>query len=222
MNILVLILLAAMTVFMYRKYQHDVNYKTQARSHVFNDCISLLQHAQLSQDKAHLPVLHGVYDGYQVSLNTVEDTLGWRKIPPLWLLIKVAANKPSYGTLDFIARPANNEFYSPSWQWDGNLSTPASWPQHAIIKYQTQAVDLALLEPYVPILFTDSKMKELLVTSSMVRLTYMVKQAERGEYLIMRNAVYENSPISKDAVEVLLKQAIAIRKTIENAETEAT
>jgi hypothetical protein len=52
----------------------------------------------------------------------------------------------------------------------------------------------------------------------MLRLTYLVKQAERGEYLIMRNAVYENSPISKEVVEGLLKQAVSIRQTIEDAQ----
>jgi hypothetical protein len=61
-------------------------------------------------------------------------------------------------------------------------------------------------------------MKELLVTTNMLRLTYLVKQAERGEYLIMRNAVYENSPISKEVVEGLLKQAVSIRQTIEDAQ----
>ena len=46
----------------------------------------------------------------------------------------------------------------------------------------------------------------------------MVNQAERGEYLIMRNAVYEDRPINKSAVVHLLKQAIAIRLSIENSE----
>ena len=217
MNIVVLILLAAMIVFMVRKYQHDAEYKKQARSHIFDDCSELLQQPQLSEDKAHLPLLHGTYGKYQISLSIVEDTIGWRKIPPLWLLIKVTANKPSQGSLDFIARPANNEFYSPSWQWDGNLTIPPNWPQHAIIKFHEQAVNLDLLTPYIPTLFSDSKMKELLVTPNMLRLTYMVKQAERGEYLIMRNAVYENSPISKEVVEELLQQAVSIRQTIEDA-----
>lgn len=218
MNIVVLILLAAMIVFMVRKYQHDADYKKQARSQIFDNCFELLQQTQLSQDKAHLPLLHGRYGKYQISLSIVEDTIGWRKIPPLWLLIKVTANKPSQGSLDFIARPANNEFYSPSWQWDGNLTIPPNWPQHAIIKFNEQALDLDLLTPYIPTLFSDSKMKELLVTPNMLRLTYLVKQAERGEYLIMRNAVYENSPISKEVVEALLQQAVSIRQTIEDAQ----
>lgn len=218
MNIVVLALLAMMVVLMYRNYHRDARHKIQARSHVFDDCMALLQQVQKSQDKANLPVLHGNYAGYQIALSIVEDTLGWRKLPPLWLLIKVVANRPSHGTLDVIVRPANNEFYSPSWQWDGNLAIPSCWPQHAIIKYQQHPADVVLLEKHVPALFTDAKMKELLVTPAMVRLTYMAKQAERGEYLIMRNAVYDDAPISRDVVEALLKQAIAIRQNMENSE----
>ena len=70
----------------------------------------------------------------------------------------------------------------------------------------------------MPQLFSDEKMKEFLITPTMLRLTYMANQAERGEYLIMRNAVYEDAPISKNTVEILLKQAIAMRLSIENAE----
>jgi len=217
MNIAVSVLLIMMVVIMTRKYRQDVTSKKQARSSVFDGCDSLLQDPQASWDKANLPVLYGNYAGFKVQLSVVEDTLGWRKIPPLWLLIKVAANHPSHGTLDFIARPANNEFYSPSWQWDGSMKIPARWPQHAILKYLKQPVDLALLDNDVPELFADTKMKELLVTPDMTRLTYMIKQGERGEYLLMRNAVYNNSPVSKDIVESLLKKAVAIRRNLENA-----
>lgn len=217
MNIAVLVLLMLMIVIMTRKYNKDVSRKKQARSCVFDECNSLLQQPLASMDKANLPVLYGDYAGFKVHLSVVEDTLGWRKIPPLWLLIKVIANNPSHGTLDFIARPANNEFYSPSWQWDGSMTIPAAWPQHAIMKYLKQPVDLALLDNDVPELFADTKMKELLVTPNMTRLTYMIKQGERGEYLLMRNAVYDNVPVSKDVVESLLKKAVAIRRNMESA-----
>ena len=202
---------------MFGKYQRDAKRKAQARSTVFDDCMGLLQQSQISQDKANLPVLHGNYAGYKISLNIVEDTIAWRKLPPLWLLVKVSANKTSTGSLDVIVRPANNEFYSPSWQWDGNLNIPFNWPQHAIIKYQQTPVNITILGPHVPALFADKKMKELLITPNMVRLTYMAKQADRGEYLIMRNAVYNDVPIARDDVESLVKQAITIRQTLENA-----
>lgn len=218
MNIVVLLLLIVMTVMLYRKYSHAVRYRVDARGRVFDECSPLVANAQQRLDKAILPILEGDYDGYRVSLSIVEDTLGWRKVPPLWLLIKVEANVQSAGTLDYIVRPSNNEFYSPSWQWNGNLSTPPNWPQHAILKYQHQAVDLALIDSFIPKLFADANMKELLIMPNFTRLTYMVKQAERGEYLIMRNAIYENTPIPRDIVEALLKQAVAMRQSIENLE----
>lgn len=216
MQIVLIGLVTAMGLLMFGKYQRDAKRKVQARSTVFDDCIGLLQQAQISQDKANLPVLQGSYAGYKISLNIVEDTIAWRKLPPLWLLVKVSANKTIIGSLDMIMRPANNEFYSPSWQWDGNLTIPPSWPQHAIIKYQYQPIDMRLLEHIIPTLFSDLKMKELLIMPELVRLTYMVKQADRGEYLIMRNAVYSEMPIDKAIVESLIKQVIEIRQTLEN------
>ena len=216
MQIVLIGLVTAMGLLMFGKYQRDAKRKVLARSTVFDDCIGLLQQVQISQDKANLPVLQGSYAGYKISLNIVEDTIAWRKLPPLWLLVKVSANKTIIGSLDMIMRPANNEFYSPSWQWDGNLTIPPSWPQHAIIKYQYQPIDMRLLEHIIPTLFSDLKMKELLIMPELVRLTYMVKQADRGEYLIMRNAVYSEMPIDKAIVESLIKQVIEIRQTLEN------
>jgi hypothetical protein len=216
MNVIYVGLLAALGLLIFCKYQRDAKRKVLSRSSVFDDCQTLLQNAQISKDKADLPVLYGSYSGYQVALSVVEDTIAWRKLPPLWLLIKISANKTSVGSLDLIVRPANNEFYSPSWQWDGNLTIPTNWPQHAIIKYLHKPIDIGILEHHVPTLFEDNMMKELLIMPDFVRLTYMAKQADRGEYLIMRNAVYSETPIEKTLVETLLKQAIAIRQTIES------
>jgi hypothetical protein len=217
MNATVLIIFVVMVVTLYRQYRHATSHSVEARGQLFDACGTLLQNVQKTQDQASLPVLQGSYAGYKVGLSVVVDTLGWRKVPPLWLLIKVEANTPSIGTLDFIVRPTNNEFYSPSWQWDGVLTVPSAWPQHAILKYQQQPADLTLLDAHVSALFADANMKELLLTPKMVRLTYLVKQAERGEYLIMRNAIYENTPIASDVVERLLKQAIGIRQNVERS-----
>ena len=161
MHVVVIVLAALLALLMFGKYQRDAKRRVLARSTVFDDCIGLLQQAQISQDKANLPVLHGQYAGYKISLNIVEDTLGWRKLPPLWLLVKVAANKPTIGSLDIIMRPANNEFYSPSWQWDGNLTIPTNWPQHAIIKYLHKPIDISLLQHIVPTLRSEEHTSEL-------------------------------------------------------------
>ncbi|CAG0956455.1 hypothetical protein MTYP_00487 [Methylophilaceae bacterium] len=217
MNEIAVLLLLVMAVLLYRRYRQDAWHRAQSRSRVFDDCEGLLQHAQPGQDRGGLPLLRGEYAGYRVSLGIVEDTVAWRKLPPMWLLVTVHGNSASEGSLDFVARPSNNEFYSPSWQWDGNLRIPAGWPQHAILKYCRRPAGLELLNPHVPRLFADNRMKELLLTPQLLRLTYMAKQADRGEYLIMRNAVYDAVPIARAMVEPLLQQAVAMRRLVEDA-----
>jgi hypothetical protein len=208
-------LLAVLCVVMFVKVRRDTRRRVIAHAGVFDDCRELLSQPRDGADAAHLPVLQGSYRGYRVALSIVEDTLGWRKVPPLWLLVRVEAERPSRGTLDFIVRPSGNEFYSPAWEWDGTLDLPPGWPQHAICKYRREAADVAALEAHVPGLFADVAMKELLVTPSMVRLTYLAKQAERGEYLIMRNAIYDGEALDKNLVARLLDQAVAIRADLE-------
>lgn len=217
MNYVAMGLAVLMVALLVRRYRRDAWHRRQARSSLFTECANLLTEQRYSDDAGGLPQLHGVYAGYQVTLGMVEDTLAWRKLPPLWLLVTVHAKAPSSGTLDLIARPANNEFYSPAWQWEGNLRLPTGWPQHAILKYRRQPADLAVLNRFVPRMFDDVHMKELLLTPALLRLTYMVKQADRGEYLIMRNAVYDAVPIPHSVVQGLLQQAVTLRATLEQA-----
>lgn len=220
MNEIAWLLLVVMAVLLYRRYRKDARHRAQSRSRVFAECDGLLQNAQFGHDQGGLPLMRGEYAGYRISLGIVEDTVAWRKLPPMWLLVTVHANSESEGSLDLIVRPSNNEFYSPAWQWDGNLHIPTGWPQHAILKYRRRPADLAVLNPFVPKLFADTRMKELLATPQLLRLTYMAKQADRGEYLIMRNAVYDDIPIERELVESLLTQAISVRKALECSDYE--
>lgn len=216
------LLLAGMLGWMVWRYRSDARVLAQCRSQLYDHCASLLQGTSRSRDRAGLPVLSGEYQGYRVTLEVVEDTVAWRKLPPLWLMLTVRGNTNSHGSLDLIVRPANNEYWSPSWQWDGHLSLPPAWPQHAVLKYRHQPADLATLHAHVPRLFADPNMKELLIGPRSLRLTCMVKQANRGEYLIMRNAVYDDQPIPHDTVQHLLQQAIVMRSALEHAYAQAS
>ena len=217
MNLMLAMLLVVLSGWWLHQYRQARRFQAQMRQQLFDECVDLLQEPSIRRDLAQLPILEGCYGGYHVALSVVEDTVGWRKLPPLWLLVKVAANAPTRGTLDIIARPANNEFYSPSWQWDGVLPIPAAWPQHALIKYQEQAVDLVLLNDAVPLFFADPAMKELLITPTLLRLTYLLRQGQAGEYLLLRTAAYHSAPVAKALVEALLLQAIALRQQLEAA-----
>ena len=214
-KILVSVAILLMGLWLIRQYLHDQRSIKHAKAHLFDEVLGLLDGAKLKQEGKDFPQVSGVFLGYEVKLSLIEDTVAVRKIPPLWLLITIQGKTAIQGSFDLIVRPSNNEFYSPAWQWNGNLQVPSHWPQHSVIKYQDSLVDIAKIDALVPKLFRDERAKELLITPSVLRITYMAKQAERGEYLIMRNSVFSGEAISVEVVEKVLKQAIEIRQLLE-------
>lgn len=197
---------------LYRRVQRSV---MKDRSGLFDECDSILENTSKHYEANGFPYVEGDYDGFRVRFNLVPDTIVMRKIPPLWLMITIHAKQKTKGTIDFLVRPQNTEFYSPGWQWDGQIQTPINWPQNSIAKYKESVVPVGLIDRFVPKLFDDDKVKQLLVTPHALRITYMVKQAIRGEYLLMRGAIFDTQPIDKNAVKSMLESAIKIRKNIE-------
>ena len=214
-KILVSVVILTMGLWLIRKYLIDQRSIKLAKAHLFDEALSLLEGAKLKLEGNDFPQVLGSFSGYKVKLSLIVDTVAVRKIPPLWLLITIQGKVAIEGSFDFIVRPSNNEFYSPAWQWNGNLRVPSHWPQHAVIKYQDSLIDVAKIDSLVPKLFADERTKELLITPSALRITYMAKQAERGEYLIMRNSVFSGEAIPAEIIEKVLKQAIEIRKLLE-------
>jgi len=214
-KILVSIAILMMGLWLIRQYLNDQRIIKHAKAHLFDEVLSLLDGAILKQEGNDFPQVSGSFSGYEVKFSLIEDTIAVRKIPPLWLLITIQGKASIQGTFDLIVRPSNNEFYSPAWQWNGNLQVPSHWPQHAVIKYQDSLVDVAKIDNSVPKLFADERTKELLITPLTLRITYMAKQAERGEYLIMRNSVFSGEPIALEIVKKVLMQAIEIRQLLE-------
>ncbi len=215
-TILFVLVMMVMGIFLYRHYQRDRAKTIQNKLHLLDDCMGLLHDAKLSPQGLDYPKLRGQYGGFDVLLELVADTLAVRKVPPLWLLVTIKGKSITKGSLDLIVRPQNNEFYSPAWQWPGHLQTPDRWPAHSMIKYQDEPAAVDILSRFVPLLFGDERTKELLVMPSVLRITYMAKQAERGQYMLMRNSIFDAMPIEKELVQRLIIDAIHVREALEN------
>lgn len=218
-TILFVLVILGMSICLYLLYQRDYAETIKAKLHLFDNCIDLLENPKLSPQGVDFPKLCGEYDGFNVLLELVADTLAVRKVPPLWLLVTIKGKTLTKGCLDVIVRPQNNEFYSPAWQWSGHLQAPESWPAHSMIKYQDEPASVDVLSQFVPLLFADDKTKELLVMPSILRITCMAKQAERGEYMLMRNSIFDAIPLEKKLVQRIMIDAICIRKAIESMQS---
>ncbi len=192
----------------------------RGRSGLLDQCAALLDHPEISRNEAGYANLEGRYQGFAVRMMLEEDHLGVRKIPSLWLHLVVKGKASVAGTLDMLMRPQNTEFYSPSWDWHGQVTPLPGWPWHAIYRTRDEAPDLQKIDASVRRLFDDEKAKELLLMPQSIRLTYQAKQADRGEYLLLRAAAFDHDPLSQDAVRELLDQAVGIRQSLEGNQNE--
>jgi len=207
--------LVAILVFMFRRDRRRLR---DSRAAMYRDCAHLFDEPRVVQDDVNFPVLEGQYHGYRVKLEPIADYLAFRKIPSLWLLATVYCDNPHRGAFDFLVRPQNVEFWSPAWKMETSLAIPPGWPEFAIARTDGQGdiPPLDILRPHGE-LFTDEKVKELLVTPKGVRIVYQADQAERAYYMVLRQLVFEHFRLSPDLVTRLLNRAISIHEDLAGA-----
>ena len=75
---------------------------------------------------------------------------------------------------------------------------------------------LDLIAPHLAI-FSDPKVKELVISPKGLRLVILADEAERGRYLIFRDAETGRTPLSKDRLLPLLDALRALRQTLTEA-----
>ena len=203
--------------------QHRRRVKAR-RAAMFDQCKPLLSEVSVSQDDVDFPVLTGRYRGVSVKLEPIADHVGYRKLPSLWLLVTVRGDIPYQGVFDFLVRPQNIEFFSPSEQLEYQLEPPAHWPQYTALK--TNDVDtmppLARLEKHMD-LFEDDKAKELLVTPNGVRLVYQANQANQNNYRTLRSLAFDDLVLKPEQVADLLDRAVLLYQDLtEKTDDETT
>jgi hypothetical protein len=204
-------LCAVFTVALWLIYRRDRARTKIARAAYFDDCRSLFEHCRIVQEGTDFPVLDGRHRGHQFRLEPVVDHMAVRKLPSLWLKVSLLGALPIPGAVDFLARPQNTEFYSPSTSLPFSLRIPPEWPQHAVLRtdLEDRSLPVALLAPHIHI-FKDPKVKELLVTSRGVRIVYQASQGERAYYLVLRQPEFGEPRLPSALALQLLEQAIAV------------
>lgn len=196
-------------------YRRDRQRKREVRAAYFDDCRFLFEDCRLRQADIDFPVLDGRYGGHRVRLEPVVDHMSVRKLPSLWLKATVLGDLPLAGTVDFLVRPENTEFYSPSADLPLTLPIPTGWPQHALLR--TDIMDrrppVETLTPHVA-MFSDPKTKELVVTPRGVRVVYQASQGERAYYMVLRQPEFGEARLPAALARRLLEDAIAVYNSL--------
>lgn len=192
-------------------YRRDRARKKAARGAYFDDCRFLFDECRVVQHSTDFPVLDGHYRGHHIRLEPVVDHMAVRKLPSLWLMVSLFGELPVSGTIDFLMRPQNTEFYSPSANLPISVRIPPGYPQHALLR-----TDIENYSPLVEMLarhmsiFDDERTKELVLTSRGVRVVYQASQGERAYYMVLRQPEFGDPRLSAALARRLLEQVIAI------------
>ncbi len=204
-------LCAVFAVALWLIYRRDRARTKIARAAYFDDCKFLFEDCRIVLEDTNFPILDGRHRGHRFRLEPVVDHMAVRKLPSLWLKVSLIETLPMPGVVDFLARPQNTEFYSPSASLPFSLQIPPEWPQHAVLRtdLDDRSLAVALLAPHIHI-FDDPKTKELLVTPRGVRIVYQASQGERAYYLVLRQPEFGEPRLPPALARQLLEQAVAV------------
>ena len=199
-------------------YVRDARWQRKERAALFSQCLELFQSYRVTQNGPDFPTLEGRYRGFPVRLEPVLDAVAWRKVPSLWLKVTLLKPNPVRATFDYLVRPQGVEFYSPSSDLPHQMRVPEGWPQYAVLC--TDDVEWMpaprLFTEHIR-LFADERMKELLVTPLGTRLVRQIAQAERGDYLVLRQARFAKARAEAAVVEAMLNATLDISASLVEA-----
>lgn len=196
-------------------YGYERGHKKRTRSNFFSDCLSLLDSYRVVQEGLSYPILAGRYRGYDIRLEPVIDHMAWRKLPVLWLKATVLTDIPHRGVVDLLIRPHGAENFSPSQDLEHDVKIPAAWPQDAILTSDApeEMPPLGAITRHLAI-FSDDRIKELVVTPKGVRLVARIWQAVRAHYITFREIKFPGETADRELVQRLLDTAIAVAESL--------
>lgn len=187
----------------------------QHRAGLFAASYGALETYRITQAGIGYPEMQATYRGHAFHVDAVVDTLTFRKLPVLWLRVSLLAPLPGFATLDILVRSQNVEFYSPSAELPHRLEPRPGWPADAMVRTDNRGrlPDLAALDRHIG-MFQEPPTKELLITPKGVRIVRMLDQAKRAEYLVMRQAEFENAQVTSELLRDLMDRTIALHQDL--------
>lgn len=186
------------------------------RAHFLDDCLELFSNYRVIQDRLHYATLAGSYRGAAVRLEPIVDTLAWRKLPSLWLKVSLFTPLPLEGAVGFLVRPNGSEFFSPTADLAFRSPAPRGWPEGALFASDSPPASalLGALSQHVPTLFSDPRMKEIVVTPNGLRFVYQADEAVRAHYVVLREIRFAKKHLDRATAKRLLDAAHSLAHSI--------
>jgi hypothetical protein len=185
------------------------------RGAAFAPAYGLFSTYRVTQSGVDYPELAGRYRDHDFRIDAIVDTLTFRKLPVLWLRVSLLAPAPGRSTLDILVRSQNVEFYSPSVDLPHRIEPLPGWPDGALVRTDDpdRLPDRRTIDRHIGY-FATPQAKEMLITPKGIRLVYMLDQARRAEYLVLRQAEFESPQVSEPLLKDLMDRLIALHRDL--------
>lgn len=189
--------------------------RTASRAGYFDALHPLFDGVRTQVQPSGFPRTIGRRGLLQFDLQAVTDTLTFRKLPALWVMVSLPEPLPLAATLDIMARPSGQEPFTHFSTLPQMLPAPAGTPEGIALRSDNAAglPPEALVARHASI-FANPKVKELLISPKGLRLVILAEEADRGRYLIFRDAEMGAVPISPARIAPLVESLLALREDL--------
>ncbi len=188
-----------------------------ARHSLLERCANILDGAQMRHGRDGFPSLVGSYRGRRVHVELIPDTMVLRRLPQLWLSVTLLDRLTDVPSLAVLVRPAGYEFYSLTSSLTRSLDAPPALPQEILIRGSGTGAERLLdhLSTRLASILAEPRVKEVAITSKGMRIIAQAGEGRRGEYLLLRQAVFDHADVSAGDLAKRLEDLEMLRSAID-------
>lgn len=188
-----------------------------ARRTLLDNCAGLLDQSVIQHGGDDYPRLDGLHSGLRIQAELISDNMTIRRLPQLWL--SITRIEPCNGLPEFgvLVRPAGTEFYALTPNMARRLDRPQGWPEEVMVRGSGPASQNLLTgaSPTVGRILADGKVKEIAVSASGLRIVWQASEGRRGEYLLLRQATFDDASVSADDFRTRLSELNDLSRAID-------
>lgn len=186
-----------------------------ARAGYFAALETLFDRCETRLQPSGFPRMTGWRGGLAFDLRALPDSLTFRKLPVLWVLVTLPGALPVRATLDIMARPSGGEIFSRFATLPQSLPPLAALPEGVAARSDDAAgVPPAALIARHAALFADPRVKELVIAPAGLRVVLLAEEADRGRYLLFRDAETGMTPVAPARIAPVLDALAALREDL--------
>ncbi len=187
-----------------------------SRRSLLNDCTRLFDRHALTHDGDSFPRLSGRCVTRNVDVRLISDGMTIRRLPQLWLQVTVLERLDIESELAVLVRPSGYEFYSLTAGFDHVIEVPPLFPREVIVRGGSSRAERLLerVGATMASILADPRVKEIAVTREGMRIIRQADEGRRGDYLLLRQAVFDNAHVTAEELDAVLGEIDSLRTSI--------